>query len=109
MLTFSLKNSVKIKPFLILFLVPVLISCTSTFRLEKNNSNNAAIKTGAEQTELYLPYLKGKRVAILANQTTIIGKKHLVDSLQSLGINIVKVFGTGTWFPRKCKRRRRSK
>lgn len=52
-----------------------------------------SIKTGADQTEKYLPYLKGKRVAILANQTSIIGNKHLVDSLQSLGINIVKVFG----------------
>lgn len=53
----------------------------------------APIKTGAEQTEKYIPYLKGKRVAMLANQTTVIGKKHLVDSLQALGVNIVKVFG----------------
>ena len=51
------------------------------------------IRTGADQTEKYLPYLKGKRVAILANQTSIIGNRHLVDSLQSLGVNIVKVFG----------------
>ncbi|HEV7782294.1 MAG TPA: DUF1343 domain-containing protein [Chitinophagaceae bacterium] len=51
------------------------------------------IRTGAEQTEKYLPYLKGKRVAMMANQTSIIGKTHLVDSLQSLGVNIVKVFG----------------
>jgi len=51
------------------------------------------IITGADQTEKYVPYLKGKRVAILANQTSIIGKKHMVDSLQSLGVNIVKVFG----------------
>jgi uncharacterized protein YbbC (DUF1343 family) len=49
--------------------------------------------TGADQTEKYLPYLKGKRIAVLANPTTIIGKKHLVDSLLSLGVNIVKVFG----------------
>lgn len=52
-----------------------------------------SIKTGADQTEKYLPYLKGKRVAILANQTSIIGPSHLVDSLQSRGVNIVKVFG----------------
>jgi uncharacterized protein YbbC (DUF1343 family) len=52
-----------------------------------------SIKTGADQTEKYLPYLKGKRVAILANQTSIIGNRHLVDSLQALGVNIVKVFG----------------
>jgi len=54
----------------------------------KNN-----IITGADQTEKYFSYLKGKRVAVLANPTTIIGKKHLVDSLLSLGINIVKIFG----------------
>jgi len=51
------------------------------------------IITGADQTEKYVGYLKGKRIAILANPTTIIGKRHLVDSLLSIGINIVKVFG----------------
>ena len=51
------------------------------------------VKTGAEQTEQYLPYLKGKRVGILGNQTSVIAKRHLVDSLQALGIKIVKVFG----------------
>lgn len=51
------------------------------------------ILTGADQPELYVPYLKGKRVAMLANQTSIIGKRHLVDSLKTLGVNIVKVFG----------------
>ncbi|OUJ72453.1 hypothetical protein BXP70_17990 [Hymenobacter crusticola] len=53
----------------------------------------SAIRTGAEQTEQYMPYLQGKRVAILGNQTTILGKKHLVDSLKTRGITIVKVFG----------------
>ena len=52
-----------------------------------------AIKTGADQTEKYLPYLKGKRIAILGNQTSVIGETHLVDSLKTLGVNIVKVFG----------------
>lgn len=60
---------------------------------EDTNLPAKAIITGAEQTEKYLPYLKGKRVGILANRTTIIGKKHLVDSLVAAGINIVKVFG----------------
>ncbi len=57
----------------------------------KNQKNN--IKTGAEQTEKYINYLKNKRVAILANPTTIIAKKHLVDSLLLRKINIVKIFG----------------
>jgi uncharacterized protein YbbC (DUF1343 family) len=67
--------------------------------IARNNADRTAvapkdtIKTGADQTEKYVPYLKGKRVAILANQTSILGRRHMVDSLQSLGVNIVKVFG----------------
>jgi uncharacterized protein YbbC (DUF1343 family) len=57
------------------------------------SSNKKEIQTGAEQTDKYLPYIKGKRIAILGNQTTVIGRKHLVDSLRSLGITIAKVFG----------------
>ncbi|HMK05879.1 MAG TPA: DUF1343 domain-containing protein [Ferruginibacter sp.] len=68
--------------------------CTAPKKAIQNNSTGSnAIRTGADQTEKYLPYLKGKRIAILANQTTIIGKTHLVDSLKKLGVNIVKVFG----------------
>jgi uncharacterized protein YbbC (DUF1343 family) len=52
-----------------------------------------AIKTGAEQVEKYLPYLKGKRVGMLANQTTVIGQLHLVDYLQKQKVNLVTIFG----------------
>ena len=55
--------------------------------------NKKEIRTGAEQTDKYLPLLKGKRVAFMANQTSLIGKTHLVDSLKTLGVKIVKVFG----------------
>jgi len=78
--------------FLSFFAILVLLfSCSP--KIKATNTANSAIKTGAEQTELYLSLLKGKRVAVLANQTSIIGKSHLVDSLQKLGVNIVKVFG----------------
>jgi len=50
-----------------------------------------SVKTGAESTQEYLPLLKGKKVAVLTNQTGIIGKTHLVDSLVSLNINIVAI------------------
>lgn len=56
-------------------------------------SSEGRIKTGGEQTDLYLFMLKGKRIAIVANQTSVIGKTLLVDSLKSLGVNIVKIFG----------------
>ncbi|WP_293298163.1 DUF1343 domain-containing protein [Pedobacter sp. UBA4863] len=81
------------KLFSLIALTGLLFSCSPKIKATKVDTTNAGIKTGAEQTELYLPLIKGKRVAILANQTSIIGKTHLVDSLQKLGVNIVKVFG----------------
>lgn len=56
-------------------------------------SSKPGIITGADQTEKYLPYLKGKRVGLVANQSSLIGGKNSVDSLASLGVKIVKVFG----------------
>ncbi len=81
--------------FLLFLFIVFLSAACSTAKLTGQNKNgtNTTIKTGAEQTEKYIGYLKGKRVAILANQTSIIGHTHLVDSLQKLGVNIVKVFG----------------
>lgn len=70
--------------------------CLYSFRGNNSGTTPTAAKpiiTGAEQLDKYLPLLKGKRVAIMANPTTIIGKSHLVDSLQKLGVKIVKVFG----------------
>ena len=79
----------------ILALVSILISCAKPAQRVKNIVQNAPtnIQTGAEQTPQYLGYLTNKRVGILANPTTIIGQKHLVDSLLSRGVQIVKVFG----------------
>jgi uncharacterized protein YbbC (DUF1343 family) len=51
------------------------------------------IVTGADQLQAYLPYLQNKRVGILANNTAIIGKRSLVDSLLDLGVNIKMIFG----------------
>lgn len=51
------------------------------------------ILTGADQTEKYLPLLKGKRVGMVVNPTSIIGTQTTVDSLLKRGVNIVKIFG----------------
>ena len=56
-------------------------------------SSKPVIITGADQIEKYLPYLKGKRIGLVANQSSVIGSVSSVDSLLSLGIKIVKVFG----------------
>ena len=47
---------------------------------------------GAERLDLYFDSLVNKRVAIVGNQTSVIGKTHLVDTLINLGIPIQKVF-----------------
>lgn len=75
---------------LLLFLT--IYSYGQTDISDAKNQKNPIIM-GADQTEKYVNYLNNKRVAVLANPTTIIGKKHLVDSLILRGVNIVKVFG----------------
>ncbi|MGN7824913.1 exo-beta-N-acetylmuramidase NamZ family protein [Chitinophaga sp. 22536] len=51
------------------------------------------VVTGAEQTSLYVPYLKGKRVGMVVNPTAVIGGHLLVDSLLRLGVKITRIFG----------------
>lgn len=52
------------------------------------------IVVGAERINHYLPLIKDKKVAVVANQTSVVGEKltHLVDTLLSLNIDLVKVF-----------------
>ncbi len=53
----------------------------------------AKVIVGAERMELYIPLLKGKSVAVFANQTSMVGNTHLVDTLAKLGVKLVKIFG----------------
>ncbi|UMB54308.1 DUF1343 domain-containing protein [Lutibacter sp. A64] len=96
----STKNTYFLLVFLQFF---SLISCGQT-NTANNKSNTAKtteisskeIVTGAQQTQLYLPILKQKNIAIVANQTSVLLKNnnytHLVDSLFQLNIAIKKVF-----------------
>ena len=44
------------------------------------------IQTGASQFEQYAPFLKGKKVGIVTNQTGIVQKKHQMNYLESMSI-----------------------
>jgi uncharacterized protein YbbC (DUF1343 family) len=66
------------------------ISCKTT---QSNSNQSNSILTGADQIEAYLPLLKNKKVGMLVNTTSIIGNKSIVDSLQTLGVNIQRIFG----------------
>lgn len=50
------------------------------------------LQTGASLTAQYLDLIRGKKVALLVNQTSMIGDTHLADSLISLGIAVQKIF-----------------
>lgn len=52
------------------------------------------LRTGAEQTEKLIPLLNNKRVALVVNQTSIVGQAqtHLLDTLIALGVDVKKVF-----------------
>ena len=92
-----------------------LFSCAQKVESEKTKNKNTEkdvleIKTGADRTNLYLSKLKGKNIAIVANQTSVLtvlqraeiapnvmGSKkvsqHLVDYLHNYnGIKVQKVF-----------------
>ena len=48
--------------------------------------------TGADQMDRYLSLLRGKRVAVFANATSVVNGVNLVDTLVKKGINIVEIF-----------------
>ncbi|GAB2999394.1 DUF1343 domain-containing protein [Cyclobacterium sediminis] len=63
--------------------------------LAPSEEEKAEILPGADRPEVYLPKLRGKKVALAVNQTSILpskGNMHLVDFLLGQGIEIKKVF-----------------
>ena len=75
-------------------LIVLLFYCYSGFcQSTVKQLNNETIIPGAERMQVYLPMLKGKSVAVFANQTSMVKNTHLVDTLLSSGIKVVKIFG----------------
>lgn len=50
------------------------------------------VEVGASQFDKYLPLLEGKRVALLSNQTGMVGEKHTLDVMLEHGVNVVLLF-----------------
>lgn len=63
-----------------------------TFLCSCSSQSQKQLIVGANQLENYLPLLRNKQIAIVANQTSLINGSHLVDSLLACGVSIVKVF-----------------
>lgn len=83
---------------LLLALSTVLFADAQQKKHTRSGYNRGSIKnrlfqTGAENLPQYIDLLLGKTVAVFANQTSIVGKSHLVDTLRKLGVNIKVIFG----------------
>ena len=53
------------------------------------------VKSGADRLDHYLPMLRDKNFALVANHTSVVGDRHLVDTLLASGISknqLLKVF-----------------
>lgn len=82
------------------FILSIFTACAQTNPQIKpiELSANLVIKTdddivtGAEQIATLKSELKFKKIAVVANQTSMIGEKHLVDSLLGLGLNVTTIF-----------------
>lgn len=66
---------------------------TQKVKVKTDKATKSSITPAAERLDVYLSLLKGKRVAVFANHTAMVGNTHLVDTLLKLGVNIKIAFG----------------
>jgi uncharacterized protein YbbC (DUF1343 family) len=83
-----MKKIMFVLPFLIL---TFLTGCSQT-TVQETVVNDSKIIPAAERLDAYLPLLKNKRVAVFANNTSMVQQVHLVDTLSRSGVNIKKIF-----------------
>lgn len=75
------------RKFIFSFLFIILLVGQSILYAQK------AIQPGAANTTAYINLLKGKRIGVFANQTSLVGEDHLIDLLAKNGVNLKKIFG----------------
>lgn len=59
--------------------------------IQINNSIHNPV-LGIDRLHLFMDSLQGKNIAVVSNQTSMVGNVHLVDTLISLKLNVLKVF-----------------
>jgi len=74
-----------IRLLILLFFLSGMISCSAQV--------TTPVVTGADQVAELIKLLKNQRVALVVNNTSFVVKTHLADTLQRLGVNLVKIFG----------------
>lgn len=81
---------------LLLFVFTLHTECsneqTKTTNINKAKEYEGGILVGADRSDIYLPMIKGKRVACVVNQTSLKGDQHLVDFMIAAGVDIKLLF-----------------
>jgi uncharacterized protein YbbC (DUF1343 family) len=73
--------------------ITITVFCFLSANIKAQDAKGSErILPGAERMQVYLPLLKGKNVAVFANQTSMVGNRHLVDTLLASGIKVTKIF-----------------
>ena len=71
----------------------VVIPSTEDIRIEEAMAQSPKVPVlGIERLHLFLDSLNDKCIAVVSNQTSVIGKTHLVDTLLGMDLYVVKVF-----------------
>jgi len=78
--------------FILIFITSNIFS-QGLIRVDNVVKKPADVKVGAQRMDVYLPVLKNKNIAVVGNQTSMVGQTHLLDTLLSLGIKVKKIFG----------------
>jgi uncharacterized protein YbbC (DUF1343 family) len=76
----------------------IFLLASQTVQGQPNNK----IITGAQQIDQILPLIQNKSIALMVNQTSVIGQTHLVDSLLQLKMNIKKILAVEHGFRGKA-------
>ena len=78
------------------FTTYLLVICSLLVSVACGKSQSIAaqsqLRVGAERVEEYVEALRGVRVAVLANHTSMVGQQHLVDMLCEEGIDLKGIF-----------------
>lgn len=78
----------------LVILFPLFVAAQLRIEPAKQNLLKVSntIRTGAQQTEVYLPLLDGKRVGVVGNHTSMVDEVHLVDLLIANRITVAAVY-----------------
>ena len=87
--------------FVLLLIIPLMINCArgqqpipkdaEIINKKIEPEKILEIEVGAQQIEEYIDLIKGKNIAIIGNQSSLINDTHLVDTLLKLGVSVKKV------------------